>query len=415
MSKDRVYDIVVIGAGASGMMAAIIAARRGQNVLILEKLARPGAKLKASGGGRCNLSNTLDNEMFMERFGKNGRFMQHALQRFDHMALRAFFSDIGVETDVLDGFRIFPVGHDAQAVVSAMTDQIDKLHIHLQTLSQVDGVQKNANGLFVITCQSQKYLGKNLIISTGGKGYPGLGANGDGYLLGQEFGHSTSRAYPAMMPLKTEEKWGASCRADTIPDATILVDIKKYHKLRARGDLIFTKDGIRGPAVLDFSREVTPLLDKMDKVPILINMTKGMDEESIRSHIRRKLQEPTHYTTYTLLSTLLPPSVAQVFCTLAGAKADAGFAKQPGRIRDHLVRLLAWTPMTIIGHDGFDYAMVTRGGIKLREIDSKTMQSKLTDGLYFCGEVIDLDGPCGGYNLQWAFSSGYLAGVLAGD
>ncbi len=393
------------------MMAAITAARRGIDVLVLEKLPRPGAKLKASGGGRCNLSNTLDNQSFMERFGKDGRFMQHALEIFDHHALREFFAGIGVETDTPDGFRIFPVGHDAGTVISGMLNEIKKLKIPIETSQQIIGIEKDADGLFVISSKSQKYLSKKIVLSTGGRGYPKLGSKGDGYTLAEQLGHSSTMIFPAMMPLKTKEKWQASCRADTIPDAHIIVDIKKYHKLQARGDLIFTKDGIRGPVVLDFSREITPLLAKENEVPILINMTKGMNEESIRQHIKQKLREPTHYTTLQLLSTLLPQSVAKAFCTMAEADPEIGFTKQPGTIREHLIKLLTWTPMTVTGHDGFDQAMVTRGGIKLKEINNKTMESKLVEGLYFCGEVVDLDGPCGGYNLQWAFSSGHLSGI----
>jgi predicted Rossmann fold flavoprotein len=213
-----------------------------------------------------------------------------------------------------------------------------------------------------------------------------------------------------MMPLNVAEKWVEKCRADTIAGARIIVDIKKYRKLQAEGDLIFTKQGIRGPVVLDFSREITPLLSKEIEVPILINMTKGRDEESLRKHIKDRLSDNTHYTTLQLLKTLLPTSLSEVLCQLSGADPLLGFSKQKGATRERLIQLLAWTPLTVIGHDGFDKAMITRGGIKLGEINSHTMESKLVEGVYFCGELVNLDGPCGGYNLQWAFSSGFVAG-----
>jgi len=189
--------------------------------------------------------------------------------------------------------------------------------------------------------------------------------------------------------------------------------MKKYKKLKAQGDLIFTKSGIRGPVVLDFSREITPLLSKYDEVPVLMNLTKGMNEEQIRNHLKAEIAKDPHRTTLTLLTTLLPESVSRELCKLAGADLTVSFGKQNGKVRDTLIKLLAGTPLTVNGHDGFKMAMITRGGVSLKEIDPATMQSRKMEGVYFCGEVVNLDGPCGGYNLQWSFSSGYLAGLSA--
>ena len=200
------------------------------------------------------------------------------------------------------------------------------------------------------------------------------------------------------------------CRADTIAKVEMFVNIKKYKKLKAKGDLIFTKTGIRGPVVLDFSREITPLLAKFDEVPLLMNLTKGMNEEQIRLHFKEEIFNNQHHTTLTLIQTLLPEALSLEICKLAEADPDLGFNKQEGAVRNRLIKTLAWTPLTINGHDGFKMAMITRGGVTLKEIDPNTMASKKRKGLYFCGEVMNLDGPCGGYNLQWSFASGYLAG-----
>jgi len=418
-STTKPYDLIVIGAGAAGMMAAITAGRRGKRVLLLEKLSRIGAKLKATGGGRCNLSNTLSNEDFTEAFGKDGRFMRSALDSFDHHALRTFFGKIGVKTDAPDGFRIFPAGHNSQTVLDALSAEMGRVGVEVQCKQKVTKIRKVGKHLHITTGsktdtkEPTTYITSALILATGGKGYPQLGAEGDGYDLVADLGHTTTPIFPAMMPLKVAENWVEKCRADTIANAHIKVDIKKYKYLQARGDLIFTRQGIRGPVVLDFSREVTPLLAKETEVPILINMTKGMNEESLRNHIKQKHSDGIHYNTLELLQTLLPTSLSKVLCQLSDADPLLGFAKQKGATRERLIQLLAWTPLTITGHDGFGKAMITRGGIKLGEIDSHTMESKLVEGLYFCGEVVDLDGPCGGYNLQWAFSSGYLAGISA--
>jgi predicted Rossmann fold flavoprotein len=214
------------------------------------------------------------------------------------------------------------------------------------------------------------------------------------------------------MPLKTQETWVGECRADTIAKVELRVDIKKHKKLRAKGDLIFTKSGIRGPVVLDFAREVTPLLKKYGKVPLLLNLTKGMNEEQITNHLKDKALQNPELNIVELTSTLLPEALSLELCKLAQVDLNATLSKVSGKSRASLISLLAWTPLTVNGHDGFRLAMITRGGISLKEIDPKTMQSKLVDGLYFCGEIMNLDGPCGGYNLQWSFASGFLAGKL---
>jgi len=392
------------------MIAAITAARRGHDVLVLEKLPRCGAKLKATGGGRCNLTNRLDNETLMERFGKQGRFMQAALEYFDAQSLGEFFADIGVETHSPDGFHVFPIDHKAETVVAAMQSEMMKLEIDVITGSGATRILQHNSHVIGVQPNTATWRAPKVLIATGGQGYPQLGSEGDGYALAESLGHSTAPLYPAMMPLRTAEDWVAACRADTLPRVTLRVATKKYRKLQATGDLIFTKNGIRGPVVLDFSREITPLLRHNNTVIIEANLTQGKNEEAIRQHLKQHQRLNPRHNTLETLQTLLPASVSLALCALAGADPDRTLAQQPGTIRDHLIRLLVTTPLTIVGHDGFDKAMITRGGIRLKEVHPKTLESKKIDGLYFAGEVLDLDGPCGGYNLQWAFASGVLAG-----
>ncbi len=406
------YDLIIVGSGAAGMMAAIRAAGDGKRVLLLEKLSRIGAKLKATGGGRCNLTNTLDNETFMSRFGREGRFMTSALEALDYRDLMAFFRQIGVESHAPDGFRVFPITHSSMTIIHALKEEMRRLGVEVLCSQKVESLEHNSRNVTGVSTQEGIFHAPNVIIATGGMGYPVLGAEGDGYHLAESIGHHITEIYPAMMPLKTKERWVASCRADTIPKAQLIVNLKKYKKLQAKGDLIFTKEGIRGPVVLDFSREITPLLSKMDEVPLLMNLTRGMNEEQIREHMKKEIAQNPHRTTLELLRTLLPEALSRALCTLADADPSLGLNKLMGSARDKLIKLLAWTPLTITGHDGFKMAMITRGGISLKEIDPKTMQSKKLKGLYFCGEVMNLDGPCGGYNLQWSFASGYLAGAL---
>ena len=406
------YQLIVIGSGAAGMMAAITAAREGKKVLLLEKLSKIGAKLKATGGGRCNLTNTLDNEEFMQRFGRDGRFMSPALEALDHKALIAFFADIGVESHAPDGYRVFPVTHSSSTIINAMVQEMQNLGVTVLCSQKVESLEYDGIMVKGVVTRTDTFLADAVIIATGGMGYPVLGAEGDGYTMAETVGHKVTDIYPAMMPLKVKEKWVENCRADTIAKVVMHVDMKKYKKLSAKGDLIFTKGGIRGPVVLDFSREITPLLSKFDEVPVLASLTKGMNEEQIRQHFKKILEKTPHQTTLELLLTLLPESVSLELCKLSQVDPALSLAKQKGANRDKLIRLLVWTPLTINGHDGFKMAMITRGGIDLKEIDPYTMQSKKLQGLYFCGEVMNLDGPCGGYNLQWSFASGYLAGKL---
>ena len=406
------YDLIVIGGGAAGMIAAIKAGRDGKNVLLLEKLSKTGSKLKATGGGRCNLTNTLSNEDFMARFGRNGRFMRDALELFDHHSLQQFFSEIGVATHAPDGFRIFPVGHSSQTILDALEEELKRLHVRVLCSQKVTEILHDGCIVSGLKTEQQSFFSPNIIIATGGLGYPMLGAEGDGYTLASALGHTTTELFPAMMPLLTKENWTDNCRADTLPKVELRVALKKYHKLHATGDLIFTKNGIRGPVVLDFAREITPLLKELGEVPIIAKLTKGINEDALLQLFKNSAAQELHVSIKKSLLPILPASVIDELCKLVGVDSTMKFSKIEGKARAELIKIVCATPLTITGHDGFKMAMITRGGISLKETNPQTMQSKLIEGLYFCGEVMDIDGPCGGYNLQWSFSSGYLAGSL---
>ena len=412
MNSKKIYDVIIIGAGAAGMIAAITAARDDKKVLLLEKLPQIGAKLKATGGGRCNLTNTLSNEDFMAKFGRDGRFMQDALKLFDHNDLTNFFKDIGVETHAPDGFRIFPTSHSSSTILQALHVEMDSLHVEVLTSQNVKHLLHVEQNICGVKTDDNTYEASHVILATGGLGYPVLGAEGDGYKMAKELGHTTTELFPAMMPLKTKETWVSSCRADTIAKVQIKVDMKKHQKLRANGDLIFTKSGIRGPVVLDFAREITPLLSKYGELPILMNLTKGMNEDEISKYLKNISTDTLHVEALDTVSTLLPKPLSLELLKMLDIDAKENYSKIDGVKKAKLLNILAWTPLTISGHDGFKMAMITRGGIKLKEINPKTMQSKIINGLYFCGEIMNIDGPCGGYNLQFSFSSGHLAGKL---
>jgi len=406
------YDLIVVGSGAAGIISAIVAAREGKKVLLLEKLSQIASKLKATGGGRCNLTNTLAQDEFMDRFGRDGRFMQDALAEFSSEDLVNFLSDIGVATHAPDGFRVFPTSHSSVTIIKALHNELTRLHVEILTEQKVAKILQDEFQVIGVKTQNATFYASHVVIATGGLGYPILGATGDGHEMAQSLGHKITELSPAMMPLTTKENWVQNCRADTIAKVELRVNIKKYKKLRANGDLIFTKKGIRGPVVLDFAREITPLLKKYGEVPILLNLTKGMNENDILLHVKQQQSKNPQANIIDILTTLLPKPISLEICKLLHVNPDVKFKEIDGASKESLIKTLAWTPLTITGHDGYKMAMITRGGINLKEIDPKTMQSKILKGLYFCGEIMNLDGPCGGYNLQWSFSSGYLAGKL---
>ncbi len=394
-------------------MAAITAARQGAAVVLLEKSTDIARKVLASGGGRCNLTNTLNNEAFVKRFGRNGRFMIPALQALDSNGLRKFFETIGVATQALDGFRVFPVGHQADTVKNALVKELEKSEVKVLTGHSAQKWLIDEHGIFGVSTANGEIHASRFVLAAGSKSYPALGGSDDGYRLAVQAGHSIAPLYPAMLPLICRESWVANCRADTIGKAEIRINLPEAKKLRVSGDLIFTNEGIRGPVVLDFAREITPLLEKYGEVPLLLNLTGGLNEEQIREKIKKRIGQFTEESIVNTLGGLIPQPLAKEICRLAGANAAARYRQLEGSIREKLVKILVATPLTIIGHGGFEQAMVTRGGVCLKEVDPHTLASKLRKGLYFCGEILDLDGPCGGFNLQWAFSSGYLAGISA--
>jgi predicted Rossmann fold flavoprotein len=407
------YDLVIIGGGASGMIAAISARRLGLSVLICEQSSSLGRKLLASGGERCNLSNTLSQEEFMERIGRDGRFMGPALTELGGMKLRDFFGGIGLKTVVLDGFRVWPETRKSKSVLAVLLAELERLEVHVALNCTVQSTTFSDDE-FLVSHADGAYRSHKLLLATGGLALPKSGATGGGYGFAQSFGHKTSPRFPAGVPFVTAEDWPARCRAHTIGKARLQVAIKKHARIHRTGDVIFTKEGIRGPVVLDISREISPLLDKLGEVPIHMNLCRGKNHEDWQQ-IFKSWRPEKDAPLVTRLSEHLPLELAEVMCELAEIPLSQMAHALKGEPRDALVRILVNTPLTITSTTGYAGAFVTRGGVRLKEVRPETLESKLQPGLYLCGEVLDLDGPCGGFNLQWAFASGFLAGCGRGE
>ena len=406
-------DVAVVGAGPAGLMAAIAAAEAGARVVVCEQLSRPGIKLLATGGGRCNLTNTADTDALMARFGRHGRFMAPALDLHDGPKLRAFFDTLGVPTDTPDGFHVFPKSNSARDVLDALLRRARALGVTIATDAETTGLVIDDGRLAGVQTSRGAIRCSRVVVATGGKGYPDLGATGTGYRLAEQAGHRIVPPVPGLVPLVTAERWVTRVAGVTVPKVDVWIDLPKHRRTRHTGPLLFTHKGLSGPIVLDLSADVATLLAKTPTVPLRIDLTPATSPDAWvarigtwqRTHGRRLLR--------TLLAQRLPASLAVELCRVAGAPPDVRAAQVSAECRRALAGAITALPFTIAATQGFGLAIITRGGVALKQVAPHTLASKRLAGLHFAGEVLDLDGPCGGYNLQWAFASGHLAGRSA--
>ncbi len=401
-------DLVVIGAGPAGMMAAIRAAELGRKVLLLDAQPRVGRKLLASGGGRCNLTNTLPVDALAERFGAARRFVRPALQAFGPDALRDFLAELGVPTHAPDGLRVFPVDHRAASVHTALLQRLDELGVDIETHCSVNALRFEHDRVSGVRTENAAIDAAALLVACGGRGYPSLGGSEIGYDLASQAGHRIEPPSPAMVPLRTRENWPARCTSHTLGKARVVIDVRGGSS--ATGDLIFTREGLAGPVILDLARDVGQLLLEHESVRLRINASGHSDAQHWQQVLRDAQRDRASLPLATLLTEFVPPPLAQVLAELAGADPTEAISRLGKQARHQLAEQLAWLRLEVVDTAGWEQAMVTRGGVSRREIDPTTLASVLRPGLYFAGEVIDVDGPCGGFNLQWAFASGRLVG-----
>jgi len=428
MSK---HQVIVIGGGPAGLMAAGQAAATGAETLLLEKMSHPGRKLLITGKGRCNLSNVAPLEEFIEHFSPDGRFLRSAFTRFFTNELIEFLDKLEVETVLERGERIYPVSNDAQDVVDALTYWVQKNGASIRTQTKVEkllvehervvGVQVTNPHGSVPEPKSKdqpasiKYLAKSVIIATGGASYPGTGSTGDGYRLAEDVGHTIVPIRPALVPLVSSGKIAPRLQGLSLRNvnARLIVDGNKQSE--AFGEMLFTHFGLSGPIILSLSRKVVDALLANHEVAISIDLKPALDDAKLDARLMRGFDIHGKRQYRTLLQELLPRKLIPVCIDLT----DIPPGKRAHQITsDERKRLRTWLKdfrFQISGHRSFSQAIVTAGGVSTREVNPRSMASLIIDGLYFAGEVLDLDADTGGYNLQAAFSTGWLAGLSAAN
>ena len=410
-----IYDIIVIGGGASGMMAAGTAAKEGAKTLLLEQNNRLGKKLLITGKGRANITNSGDTESFIRSFGKNGRFLYRTLAEFSNNDLTAFFEGLGVKTKIERGGRIFPESDRSQDIVEALKQFLAKNKCEILLNSRVKTITNNKEDTsFAVTLENGQVLNsKKLIIATGGLSYPLTGSTGDGYELAKEFGHSVTDLSPALVPLVTKEPFVKELQGLALKNVSVKAISNGKVITEEFGEMLFTHFGVSGPVILTLSGTVVEELKKHKTVYISINFKPALSNEILTNRLLREFDSAGKAFISNILKNLLPKALVPVFLSLSGIPPDKQAHQINRQEREKLYELLTDFRLEITSPRGFDEAIITNGGISLKEINPYTMESNKVQGLYFCGEIIDIHGFTGGYNLQEAFSTGFLAGKSA--
>jgi len=405
------YHVIIIGAGPAGLMAAITAASNGHSVLVLEKNKQAGRKLLMSGNGRCNLTNgEPDQHRFLSSFGKNGKFLYSAWQNFNNLQTISFFNDLGLQTTVESDGRIFPAAGNSKTVLNLLLNCLQNYGGQISYQTEVKKILFNNGRITKVITNQGEVKGEKWIVATGGLSYPLTGSTGDGWSWAKEAGHQITIARPVLVPLKAQEKWIKKVEGISLSGVKIKLKEKNINSSEMIGDLIFTRQGISGPSVLNFSRFLKDLLP--GKVILTLDFLPKKKKDDLDQLLRQEIEGHGRKELLSVIAGYAPRRLARhLIESLAinpGMRAGYITRKQRGE----LVKALKQTELTVVGTGGFKQAMVTAGGIRLAEINQSAMRSKLINNLYFAGEVLDLDGPTGGYNLQVCWTTGYVAGLL---
>ena len=408
------YDIVIIGAGPAGLMAAIEICKSSKKILILEKMHEPALKLKISGKGRCNITNNAKLEDFISHFGKNGRFLKFAFVNFFNTDLIRYFEKLGVQFKLERGGRYFPENDDAGDIAKALLNKVKLLNIPISTNSEVINITKLPDKKFTVTInkntQRIQIKADKIVLATGGKSYPRTGSTGAGFKLASQLGHTITPVSPSLVPIETKGSTAKKLQGLSLKNVKAQV-WRGNKKIDERfGEMLFTDFGLSGPIILSLSKTVVKLIDDKEKVFISIDLKPALDHKMIERRIIREINEHSKQGFKNLLKKLLPGKLVHVFTENLKIPEEKQLSQINSEERKKLRMLLKGFQFEVTGYRSFSHAIVTSGGICIKEINPQTMESKLVKGLYFAGEIIDIDADTGGFNLQAAFSTGWIAG-----
>lgn len=406
--------IVVLGGGPAGMMAAIRAAQLGCNVTLVEKNPILGKKLLLSGKGRCNLTNACDPDSFLKRFSKNGQFLRDAFKKFFNKDLMDFFQERGLKLKVERQLRVFPVVDKSSSVLKVLEDELIKNKVELMLKLKVERIFAENNRIKGLVLSDGKNIDADaVILATGGVSYAFTGSTGEGLEFGRRLGHNIVKTRPGLVPLVTKQKFGKLLEGLTLEHIRLKFSDGKRQIVSDVGELLFTSIGISGPLVLTLSGEIADWLNDGKDVFVEIDLKPALSRDQLNNRLLREFKSNSKKTLKNTLKNLLPQKLIGVFLEIAGTDPDKKVSYLTQEEREKMIDLLKAFRLDILKTMPIEEAMITRGGISLKDIDPRTMESRLVKGLYFSGEMIDVDADTGGFNLQAAFSTGYLAGESA--
>ncbi len=415
------HHVIVVGGGPAGLMAAGQAACQGARTLLLEKMERPARKLRITGKGRCNLTNVTPVEHFIERFGPSGQFLRQAFYRFFTPDLIAFFDQLDVPTVTERGGRVFPASNDAEDVVDALINWTQAQGAVIQTRAPVESLiidtvhPGNTRVIGVRVAPNRAYRASSVIVASGGASYPGTGSTGDGYRLAASVGHTIVPIRPALVPLETVSDVAPRLQGLSLRNVSVQAIIAGETRTEQFGEMLFTHFGVSGPVILTMSREIVDGLRRGERVEISIDLKPALDEGTLDERILRDFDAHGKRQFRNILKGLLPSKLIPVCADLVDISPYKVAHQITAEERDRLRTWLKDFRLRVSGHRPFTEAIVTAGGVETTEVEPRTMASKLVEGLYFAGEVLDVDADTGGYNLQAAFSTGWLAGRAAAE
>ena len=399
--------VFVIGGGPAGMIAAVRAAQNGHDVTLFERNEKLGKKLYITGKGRCNVTNTADRDAFFAHVLKNPRFLYSAFSHFDNNALMEQIERAGVPLKTERGGRVFPASDKSSDILRACERILRDAGVNIRLNTRVDEILVQNGAVSGIRIGAEQLSCNAVVVATGGVSYPQTGSTGDGYVFAKAAGHAVEQPLASLVPLETEELWPRSLAGLTLKNVTLSAKRGNKEVFSELGELLFTHFGVSGPLVLSLSGVIAA---EPAGTQLFIDLKPALTREQLDARILRDLQEGARQQVKTALHALLPARLLEIVLELTGVNGALPVGEFSKAMRQNLVETLKALPLTVSGARGLNEAVITRGGVSVKDVNASTMESKLVSGLYFAGEVLDLDATTGGYNLQIAWSTGALAG-----